>query len=62
MAKNPTPDLITSAEVCELLNIDKSTLSRWVHSGRLAPVYKMPGLRGGYLFDRRTIQVARKVS
>jgi excisionase family DNA binding protein len=46
-----TDDLLTSAEVCERLNIDRSTLSRWVAAGRIAPALKMPGLRGPFLFD-----------
>lgn len=48
----PTPDgLLTSAETVAALGIERSTLSRWVASGRIAPAVKLPGLRGPYLFD-----------
>lgn len=50
-----TPDLISSADAAELLGIDRSTLSRWVQAGRLAPVLKMPGLRGPALYDRTAV-------
>ena len=47
----PTTDpLLTSAEVCEQLEIDRSTLSRWVAADRIRPALKMPGLRGPFLF------------
>lgn len=46
----PTPGLIPSADACELLSVDRSTLTRWVASGRIKPAGKVPGKRGGYLF------------
>lgn len=49
MAHKPT--LLNSAEVCTQLSIDRSTLSRWVQSGRIAPAVKLPGLRGPFLFE-----------
>ena len=45
-----TPNLLRSAEVCARLNIDRSTLTRWVASGKISPAYKLEGLRGAYLF------------
>jgi excisionase family DNA binding protein len=48
--------LITSAEACESLGIDRSTLSRWVASGRIAPATKLPGIRGPFLFTRTEVQ------
>jgi excisionase family DNA binding protein len=62
MPKPPPPDLITSSEVCDLLSIDRSTLSRWVKEGRITPVMKLPGLRGGFVFDRNTIPVPKRAS
>lgn len=47
---NP-PVLLTSAEVCDLLDIDRSTLSRWVALGRISAAVKLPGLRGAFMFD-----------
>lgn len=43
-------ELLTSAETCEALSIDRSTLSRWVASGRIQTAFKMPGRTGGFLF------------
>lgn len=45
-----TPNLLRSTEVCARLNIDRSTLTRWVAAGKIAPVYKLEGLRGARLF------------
>jgi excisionase family DNA binding protein len=45
-------DLIASQDVCELLNIDRSTLSRWVKAGRITPAMRMPGQTGAFLFSR----------
>lgn len=53
--ENTPPELIGSAEVCKALDIDRSTLTRWVASGRLTPAHKLPGLRGAFLFHRSTI-------
>lgn len=47
---------IASAEACELLGIDRSTLTRWVASGRLTPAFKAPGLRGAYFFHRADVE------
>ena len=54
MSAMPTPApaaYITSAGVCALLKIDRSTLSRWVAAGKITPAVKAPGLRGAFLFD-----------
>jgi len=45
-----TSDLLTSAEVCAQLGVDRSTLSRWVASDRITPAIKAPGLRGAMFF------------
>lgn len=58
---NQSP-LIGSAEVCQRLGIERSTLSRWVKSGRIAPALKMSGLRGGYLFHPDTIAALERSS
>jgi predicted site-specific integrase-resolvase len=52
--------LLTSAEACERLdNIDRSTLSRWVLTGRITPVQKLPGLRGAFLFEPAEVERVR---
>lgn len=48
--------LLRSSEVCEALNIDRSTLSRWVAAGRIQPAMKLDGLRGAFLFDRAEVE------
>lgn len=40
MPKFTLPSFIGSAEACELLGIDRSTLSRWVASGTLPLAFR----------------------
>ena len=48
----PNPEtLLTSAEACKALNIDRSTLNRWIAAGKVTPALKLPGRTGAYLFD-----------
>jgi len=51
-----TPQFVTSADVCEQLQIDRSTLSRWVAFGKIDPVQKLPGLRGAFLFTPEEVE------
>ena len=55
-----TDELLTSADACRELSIDRSTLSRWVASGRLTPAVKLPGIRGPFLFTPAAIKAAAK--
>lgn len=41
---------MASAEVCEAVGIDRSTLSRYVTSGRIHPAMRLPGRTGAMLF------------
>lgn len=52
---NPT-DLLPSAAVCEELDINRSTLSRWVSAGLITPAIKMDGLRGPMLFHPSEVE------
>lgn len=45
-----------SAQVCDRLGIDRSTLTRWVAAGRIAPLYKAPGIRGTFVFDSAEVE------
>ena len=54
---NPSPDLIGSAEVCELAGIDRSTLSRHVAAGKIKPTMRLAGPTGAMLFDRRAVAI-----
>jgi predicted site-specific integrase-resolvase len=48
-------DLIGATESGRILNVDKTTLTRWVASGRLVVAHKLPGRNGAYLFRRGDI-------
>lgn len=56
MTQTPSNALMTSAEVCDELHIDRSTLSRWVSLGRIVAAHKLPGIRGPFLFDRSEVE------
>lgn len=43
--------LLTAAEVCGFLQVDRSTLIRWVDAGKVKAAQKLPGQTGAYLFD-----------
>ena len=50
-------DLIGSAEACRILgDISRSTLTRWVESGRITPDYRLPGENGAFLFIRAEVE------
>jgi excisionase family DNA binding protein len=55
MPQAPTVDLIGSAQACTLLGIDRSTLSRWVASGRLPLAMRLAGPNGALLFHRADV-------
>lgn len=42
--------LIGSAQACIVLDVDKSTLSRWVKAGKIRPAQQLPGKSGAMLF------------
>ena len=48
-------DLLASQDVCERLDINRSTLSRWVASGRVKPAQRLPGKTGAFLFTRAEV-------
>ncbi len=50
------PPLMASGEVIALLGIDRSTLVRRIAAGKIRYVQKLPGLTGGYLFDRAEVE------
>lgn len=53
-------DLIPSAEACDILNIDRSTLSRWVSAGKIAPALKINGRTQPMFFERADVEALRK--
>lgn len=52
----PPADLIATVDAADLLGIERSTLSRWVASGRIVPAMKLPGQTGSMLFDRSDVE------
>lgn len=53
------PTLIGAAETCQRIGIDRSTLTRWVQLGKIAPAMQLPGTRGAYLFRPEDVQRRR---
>lgn len=49
-------NLMSSAEVAATLGCNVRTVTRMVPDGVLAPVQKMPGKTGAYLFDREAVE------
>lgn len=51
------PDVIGSREVCRLLGINKSTLSRWVAAGKITPASRLgSGPTCAYVFNRAEVE------
>lgn len=50
-------ELLASAEVCERIGIDRSTLSRYVALGRIKPAHRLPGRTGAMLFAPADVEV-----
>ena len=54
------PRLITAEEVAERLGVNRSTITRWVQSGRLPTALVFPGKRGPRLFDEAAVERFRQ--
>ena len=52
MALMPTPDLIPTSEVAEIVGVSVATVNRWAESGRLRTAAQAPGPTGARLFAR----------
>lgn len=56
----PAPDdLIGTAEVIAALDVDRSTLVRWVERGIAQAHTKLPGRNGAYVFTRSELERLR---
>lgn len=56
MPKAAPDDLLTTAEVAEILGKSVPTVNRWAVEGKLTPARKLPGLRGPHLFYRADVE------
>lgn len=54
-----TNDLLGTVEAAEVIGVERSTLSRWIASGRIETAHKLPGRTGVMLFDRREVERVR---
>lgn len=59
MSKTTQDQPLTAAAVCEDFGCDRSTLSRWVKEGFIAPTFQFPGTRGAFLFAPEEIDRVR---
>lgn len=49
-------ELIGTAAAAKLLHVERSTLTRWVLTGRIKPAMQLPGATGARLFRRTDIE------
>lgn len=47
---------MTTAQVVARIGRSNSTVIRMVTEGKLSPVFKAPGIRGAYLFNRSDVE------
>ena len=50
------PKFLSTAQVAQAKGVSVRTVVRWVDSGRLTPVVKMPGETGAYVFDPADVE------
>ena len=55
-----TPKLISTKETCELLQISRATLTRWVQAGKTKEAAKGEGIRGERFFYRTDVVRLKK--
>ncbi len=60
VAMQQTPTLLSTAEVCQIVGVDRSAVTRWVQLGRLTPAMRLPGPNGAYLFHPADIEQIRR--
>ena len=53
------PTIIGATEACRVLDVDKSTLTRWVHAGVIKTLGRLNGTKGALLFDRADVEAFR---
>lgn len=53
---NSSTEPLSSAEVADALEVSVKTVTRMVKDGRLAPVKRLPGPRGAFLFNPAQVE------
>ena len=52
-----TTGMVNTTEALAILGqASPSTIARYVQAGKLTPAYKLPGLRGAYIFTRADVE------
>lgn len=49
-------DLLATIQAAEIIDVERSTLSRWVASGRISVAHQLPGRTGAVLFERAEVE------
>lgn len=52
----PQPELLATVEAAAIIGVERSTLSRWIDSGRIAVAHRLPGANGAHLFHRAEVE------
>jgi len=55
-------EVLTTAEVAELLGLSVSTVNRLADAGKLRTARKFPGLRGARLYNRVDVEAIKEAS
>lgn len=55
-----TTQLLTTAEVAEILGCSPRTVARMADNGELEAAHKHNGLRGAYLFEKAAVDVVAR--
>lgn len=59
MVNDMANELLSTAKAADALNVDRSTLTRMVQSGKVKPAVKGDGLRGAMFFYPSEIRKAK---
>lgn len=49
-------ELLTTAEVAQIVGRSVATINRWAAEGKVAVVQKLPGATGAHLFRREAVE------
>lgn len=55
----PDTILLATVEAADAIGVERSTLSRWIESGRIAAAHKLPGKNGAHLFALAEVERVR---